>query len=159
MSLPPPYSRSPRNGRTCHPRGPRGGIRRKPAPRIGVQQQAETTKPPRDTSWPLAQHRAFVNPPVPRTSPNYLVWRWRMLLLLPNGAPLPVSGGANQNGRLPKTNRVLEHFARGNRQNLGVLAPCTIIHHALLYHTQEKEQGCHAQSCRWLERVSLVMFI
>ena len=42
MPLPPPYSRSPRNGRACLPRGPRVEIRQKPAPRIGVQQQAKT---------------------------------------------------------------------------------------------------------------------
>ena len=39
---PPPYSRIPRNGRACLPRGSRVEIRQKPAPRIGAPQQAKT---------------------------------------------------------------------------------------------------------------------
>ena len=42
ISPPPPYSRSPRNGRTCLPRGTRVEARQKAAPRIGVQQQVKT---------------------------------------------------------------------------------------------------------------------
>ena len=46
----------PRNGRACPPRGARVGIRQKPAPRIGVQQQVKT-KP--DMAWYKAECGLF----------------------------------------------------------------------------------------------------
>jgi len=107
ISPPPPYSRSPRNGRTCLPRRTRVEARQKAAPRIGVQQQVKT-KPGRENG---GQRKA----PRPRLALRNIAGPKRRA----GRSHLPPCGRAPTTIWVPKHSIIEAVFGSGNR-------PCAI---------------------------------